>query len=215
MQRNFKAVVTPEVLEYLAEHARQDEVLAKVERETAELPNAMMQVSVDQGSLLELLTRLIGAQAALEIGTFTGYSAICIARGLGEGGRLTCLELSEEYAATAQRYIEEAGLDDRVEIKVGPAEETLAALPEEPAYDLVFIDADKEAYPVYYEGALTRLKPGGLMLLDNMLLRGRVVEPEDERSRIVSELNDRIAVDERVDAVMALVADGLTFVRKR
>ena len=213
--RNFKAVVTPEVLEYLAEHARQDEVLARVERETADLPNAIMQVSVDQGALLTLLTKLVGARAALEIGTFTGYSAICIARGLSDGGQLTCLELSDEYAATAQRNIEAAGLADRVEIKVGSAQETLAALSEEPGYDLVFIDADKEAYPVYYEGALLRLRPGGLMLLDNMLLRGRVLEPEDERSRIVGELNDRIAADERVDAVMALVADGLTFVRKR
>jgi len=213
--REFKSAATPEVLEYLARHARQDEVLARVERETAGMPRAGMQVSVDQGALLTLLTKLVGTRRALEIGTFTGYSAVCIARGLADGGRLTCLELEQDYAATARRYLEAAGLADRVEIVVGPAQETLEALPDEPVYDLVFIDADKSGYPGYYERALKRLKTGGLMLLDNTLLSGRVLDPDDELGRILDELNDLIARDERVDAVIAFVSDGLTFVRKR
>jgi caffeoyl-CoA O-methyltransferase len=216
MVRGAKTVFTPEALEYLAEHSRQDELLARVERETAEMPRSMMQISPDQGALMHLLTRLTGARNALEVGTFTGYSAICIARGLAEGGRLTCLELDEEYAAIAQRNLEAAGVQDRVEIRVGPAGDSLRAMPEEPTYDFVFIDADKTGYPEYYEQVLPRMKPGALLLLDNMLMGGDVVDPEPESSAaVVAELNDKIAADERVDAAFALVADGVAFVRKR
>jgi caffeoyl-CoA O-methyltransferase len=216
MVRGAKTVFTPEALEYLAEHSRQDEVLARVERETSEMPRAMMQISPDQGALMELLTKLVGAKTALEVGTFTGYSAICIARGLGDGGRLTCLEVDEEYAAIAQRNLEAAGVQDRVEIRVGPAGESLAAMPEEPAYDLVFIDADKTGYPEYYEAVLPRMKPGALLLLDNMLMGGDVTDPEPGSSAaVIAELNDKIAADDRVDAAFALVADGVAFVLKR
>ena len=216
MVRGAKTVFTPEALEYLAEHSRQDEVLARVERETSEMPRAMMQISPDQGALMNLLTKLVGATNALEVGTFTGYSAICVARGLAEGGRLTCLEVDEEYAAIAQRNLEAAGVADRVEIRVGPAGESLAAMPEEPTYDLVFIDADKTGYPEYYEAVLPRMKPGALLLLDNMLMGGDVTAPEPGSSAaVIAELNDKIAADERVDAAFALVADGVAFVRKR
>jgi caffeoyl-CoA O-methyltransferase len=216
MVRGAKTVFTPEALEYLAEHSRQDEVLARVERETSEMPRAMMQISPDQGALMELLTRLVGATNALEVGTFTGYSAICVARGLSDGGRLTCLEVDEEYAAIAQRNLEAAGVADRVEIRVGPAAESLAAMPEEPTYDLVFIDADKPGYPEYYEAVLPRMKPGALLLLDNMLMGGDVTSPEPGSSAaVIAELNDKIAADDRVDAAFALVADGVAFVRKR
>jgi caffeoyl-CoA O-methyltransferase len=211
-----KTALTEEIGDYLARHARQDEVLARVERETAERPDATMQVTPDEGALLTLLARLVGARRALEVGTFTGYSAISIARGLADGGTLLCLELDPEFAAIAQRNLEAAELADRVEIRVGPAEPALRALPEEPAFDFAFLDADKQGYPAYYELIIPRLRQGGLLLLDNMLLRGRVIDPQgDERARVVNALNDRITADERVDSVLALVADGVTFARKR
>jgi caffeoyl-CoA O-methyltransferase len=211
----LKTTVTEGIGEYLARHAGQDEMLARVERETAERPDAMMQITPDEGALLTMLARLTGARRALEVGTFTGYSAISIARGLAEGGTLLCLELEEEFAATARRNLEAAGLQDRVEIRVGPAEPALRELPEEPTFDFAFLDADKMGYPAYYDLIVPRLLPGGLLLLDNVLLGGRVVDPQDERTRTIDALNGRIAADERVDSVMALVADGLTFVRRR
>jgi caffeoyl-CoA O-methyltransferase len=211
----IKTEVTQEVVDYLARHARQDEVLERVARETSELPNAVMATTPDEAALLTLLARLVGARRALELGTFTGYGAISIARGLADGGRLTCLELDEEYAATARRNLEDAGVADRVEIIVGPALESLRAMSAEPTFDYVFLDADKPAYPDYYEEIVPRLLPGGLLLIDNVLLSGRVTDPQEERERIMDALNDRVTADERVDSVMVLVADGLTFVRRR
>jgi caffeoyl-CoA O-methyltransferase len=208
--------ITDELLGYLARYgARTDEVLDRVRAETAKHPSAVMQVSTDQGALLELLVRLVGAREALEVGTFTGYSAICIARGLPEGGRLTCLELSEEFAEIARRNLEAAGVADRVEIRVGPAGESLEAMAATPTFDFAFIDADKPGYPEYYELVLARMRPGGLLLLDNMLRGGRVVAPEAESDRVVDELNRRIHADERVDMAMTVSADGLTLVRVR
>jgi caffeoyl-CoA O-methyltransferase len=213
--RGVKTESSEAIAHYLAEHARQDDVLARVERETAAHPRARMQVSPDQGALLTVLVKATNARNALEIGTFTGYSAICIARGLPDGGRLTCLEIDPDFAATAQRNLDAAGLSDRVTIVLGPAEDTLAGMAETPAYDFVFLDADKQAYADYYELVLPRTKPGGLILIDNTLLGGRVLDPSDDSSRSVAALNDRIARDERVDSAMALIADGVTFVRKR
>src|SRR5215211_2313354 len=170
--------VTEELIGYLGRWgARTDDVLERVRAETAAMPSAQMQVTADQGALIELLVRLIGAKDALEVGTFTGYSAICIARGLAEGGRLTCLELEEERAGIARRNLEAAGVADRVEIRVGPAGESLEAMAAAPAFDFAFIDADKSGYPEYYELVLARLRPGGLILLDNMLQHGGVVDP--------------------------------------
>jgi caffeoyl-CoA O-methyltransferase len=211
----IKAQVTQELVEYLARHARQDDVLARVERETAAMPRAQMATTPDEAALLGMLARLIGARRALEVGTFTGYGAISIARGLAPGGTLTCLELSQEYADIARRNVSDAGVADRVEIRVGPADEALRAMPEEPTFDYVFLDADKTGYPTYYDLLVPRLLPGGLLLLDNVLLRGEVIEPSDERARLMDELNDRVTADERVDSVMVFVADGLTLVRRR
>ena len=211
----IKTEVTQEVVDYLERHARQDEVLARVARETAQMPRAVMQTTPDEAALLTMLARMVGARRALEVGTFTGYGAISIARGLADGGRLTCLELDEEYAAIAHRNLEDAGVADRVEIVVGPALESLRAMPAEPTFDYVFLDADKPGYPDYYEEIVPRLLPGGLLLIDNVLLGGAVTDPQDERERTMDALNNRVTADERVDSVMALVADGLTLVRRR
>jgi caffeoyl-CoA O-methyltransferase len=210
-----KTEVTQEVVDYLARHARQDPVLARVARETAELPRAEMSTTPDEAGLLTLLARLVGARRALELGTFTGYGAISIARGLADDGRLTCLELEEKYAAIARANLEDAGVAERVEILVGPAEELLKGMPEEPTYDFAFLDADKTSYPTYYDLIVPRLQPGGLLVIDNVLLGGGVVDPQSERQRIVADLNDRITADERVESVMIFVADGVTLVRGR
>ena len=202
----------------VAKGARQDEVLARVQAETAAMGSiARMQIAPDQGAFLELLARSIGAREALEVGTFTGYSAISIARGLAAGGRLLCLELSEEYAALASRNLEAAGVADRVEVLVGPAEASLRALPERELFDFVFIDADKPGYATYFEEALSRTRTGGLILLDNVLQGGRVLAPEseDESAQAIAELNDRLAADERIDIAMVGIADGVTIARKR
>jgi len=204
---------------YLVKHGtRQDSVLARVQEETAAMGSiAGMQIAPDQGAFMEILTRAIGAQEALEVGTFTGYSAISIARGLAPAGRLLCLELSEEYAETAARNLADAGVADRVEIITGPAAETIRMLPDREHFDLVFIDADKPGYPVYFEEALKRTRQGGLILLDNMLQDGRVLEPDpdDESTSAIVALNERLAADERVDLAMVAIADGITIARKR
>jgi caffeoyl-CoA O-methyltransferase len=207
---------TEELIGYLARYgARTDDVLDRVRAETAVMPAAEMQVSVDQGALIELLVRLIGTKDALEVGTFTGYSAICIARGLAEGGRLICLELDEERAAIARRNLDDAGVGERVEIRLGPAGESLEAMAAAPTFDFAFIDADKTGYPEYYELALARMRPNGLILLDNMLQSGRVLEPNSENAQVIHALNERIQADDRVDMAMTISADGLTFVRVR
>ncbi len=207
---------------YMVEHgARQDEVLRRVQAETAEMGRiANMQIAPDQGAFLTLLCRAIGAGEALELGTFTGYSAICIARGLAPGGRLIACELSEEYAEVAARNLEAAGVADRVEIRIGPAAETLRALPEREAFDFAFIDADKTGYPEYYELVLARVRRGGLIAVDNVLAGGGVVEEQDadvrpESLSAILELNERIAADDRVDVAMLGIADGVTLARKR
>ncbi len=205
----------PELSDYLTRFAGQDEVLARVERETRLLPNAGMLSRPDQAALLTILTRTLDAKVAVEVGTFTGYGAICIARGLAEGGTLTCFEVSEELAAIAQRNLEAAGLTDRVRITLGPAEEHLAQLPGEPHIDLAYVDADKTGYPAYYDALVPRMRPGGLLVLDNTLLGNRVLDPQDERARTMAALNERVAADERVESVLLGLSDGVTLARKR
>ncbi len=196
--------------------SRQDDVLRAVEAETAAMGSeAVMQISPDQGAFMTLMARLIGAREALEIGTFTGYSAICIARGLTPGGRLLCCELSEDYAEIAARNLERAGVGERSEIRIGPALETLRALPEREVFDLVFIDADKQAYGDYYEQALLRTRPGGLIMLDNVLYGGQVLDPAGESAHALAELNARLGADERIDLATVAIADGIALARKR
>ncbi len=211
--------LTSEIYEYMVDHgARQDELLRRVERETEAMGDiAIMQIAPDQGALIELLVRSLDARLAVEVGTFTGYSAICIARGLAPGGRLVCCELDEGYAATAERNLRDAGLDAVAEIRVGPALETLEAMSRDEQIDFAFVDADKSSYPDYYEELLARLRPGGLIMLDNVLLSGRVLDPalDDESAQAMRPLNEAIATDERVDVAMIGVADGITLARKR
>ena len=205
----------PELTAYLTRFAGQDEVLARVEAETRTLPNAGMLSRPDQAALLTILARLLDAKTAVEVGTFTGYGAICIARGLADGGRLTCFEVSEEFAAIARRNLEAAGVADRVSITLGPAAEHLANLPEEPHIDLAYVDADKTGYPAYYDALVPRLRPGGVLVLDNTLLGNRVLAPEDERAQTMAALNERIAADDRVESVLLGLSDGVTLARRR
>ena len=202
-----------ELTEYLTRFAGQDEVLARVARETSRRPDAAMQSRPDQARLLTLLARMVDAREALEIGTFTGYGAICIGRGLAPDGRLRCFEVDEQLAAIARANVAAAGLDDRVTIEVGPAADALAAIPEVPQIDLAYVDADKPAYPGYYEALVPRMRPGGVIVLDNTLLGGRVMEQGNERGEIMNALSERIAADERVESVLLGLNDGVTLAR--
>jgi caffeoyl-CoA O-methyltransferase len=218
MEEKFTAL-TPALYEYLVHHAPSpDAVLGELREETAALgPIARMQIAVEQGAFLTLLTRAIGARLAVEVGTFTGYSAIAIARGLPSDGRLVCCDIDEGYAAVARRYFGRAGLSDRITLRIAPALDTLRAFPATPPIDLAFIDADKPSYRAYYEELLPRLRPNGLLLIDNVLWHGAVVDPTDhsENTEAIRALNDFVARDERVESVMLPIADGLTIVRKR
>jgi caffeoyl-CoA O-methyltransferase len=197
---------------------RRDSVMERLVEETAALGDlAQMQIAPDQGAFLTLLVRAVEARSAVEVGTFTGYSAISIARGLPDDGRLLCCDVSEEWTAIARRYFRETGVDRKIELRIAPALETLRALPTVPQFDFAFVDADKTSYAAYYEELLTRLRPGGLLAVDNVLWSGKVVDPKDqsESTCAIRALNDRVAGDDRVDAVILPIADGLTLARKR
>jgi len=202
----------------LAHRTPDDDVLRELQEETARLGDrARMQIAPDQGTFLRLLVSALGARRAVEVGTFTGMSSICIARGLGPEGRLLCCDVSEEWTAIARRYWARAGLADRIELRLGPAADTLRALPLEPVFDFGFIDADKAGYLVYYEEILQRLRPGGLVAVDNVLWSGDVVrkEKQDADTEAIRGFNDVVAADARVDSVILPLADGLTLARKR
>ena len=177
----------------------------------------MMQVAPEQGAFLTLFTRLLGVRRAVEVGTFTGYSSLCIARGLTDGGRLTTCDISKDWTSLARKYWEKAGVADRIELRIGPAIDSLRSLPEDEPIDLGFINADKLGYPDYYEEILKRLRPGGVILVDNVLWSGSVVDPSqtDPNTEAIRAFNDKLAADERVDRVMLPIADGLSLARKR
>ncbi|GAA4223612.1 caffeoyl-CoA O-methyltransferase [Streptosporangium album] len=209
----------PAIGQYLIAHTTPpDNVLDALALETREATgeSAGMQISPDQGRFLTMITQLGRARNVVEVGTFTGYSSICIARGLAPGGRLSCFDVSEEWTAIARRYWEKAGVADRIELRVGPAAERLKELPPEQTVDLAFIDADKIGYPVYYEALLPRLAPGGLILVDNTLWSGRVADPTagDDSTRAIREFNDMVMADGRVTSLILPIADGLTMIRK-
>src|SRR5215470_16492506 len=211
--------VSPEVHAYLVEHGTPpDAVQRELIEETSRLGGiSRMQVAPEQGAFLTLFTRAIGAKRALEVGTFTGYSSLCIARGLASGGKLITCDTSEEWTAVARRYWEKAGVAERIELKLGPGADSLRALPAEPVYDLGFIDADKGGYLVYYEEILKRLRPNGVILVDNVLWSGRVVDAsaQDDMTKAIRAFNDKVAADPRVECVMVPISDGLTLLRKK
>ncbi|MFF4127612.1 O-methyltransferase [Microbispora rosea] len=209
---------TPAVAAYAAAHTSPpDDLLADLAEETHRLvgDRISMQIAPEQGTLLTMLVRLSGARSAVEVGTFTGYSSICIARGLPADGRLIACDVSEEWTAVARRYWQKAGLDDRIELRLGPAADTLRAMPAGESIDFAFIDADKPGYPVYYEEILPRLRPGGLIAVDNTLQHGDITDPAAGGNvPAMREFNDLVARDSRVTSVLLTVADGLTLIRK-
>ena len=177
----------------------------------------MMQIAPEQGAFMTMLVRLIGARHAVEVGTFTGYSALCIARGLPADGNLLCCDVSEEWTSIGREHWERAGVADRIELRIAPAVETLSALPHDEQFDFGFIDADKTNYHVYYEEILARLRPNGVILVDNTLWGGRVLDDTatDADTVAIRAFNDAVAADKRVDCVQLPVSDGLTLLRKR
>jgi caffeoyl-CoA O-methyltransferase len=213
-------IVNPALDGYLQAHSspQPDEVLLELAAETrSKLPHdAGMQISPDEGALLALLAKLVGARNAVEVGVFTGYSSICVARALGPEGHLLACDVSEEFTSIARRYWERAGVAERIELRLAPATETLRALPAEATIDFAFVDADKTGYPVYYEELVSRLRPGGLIVLDNVLRSGRVVDPayQADADVAVRAVNDTIAADPRVESVMLPVRDGVTLARR-
>jgi caffeoyl-CoA O-methyltransferase len=214
-------IVDPAVNDYLLTHCTApDAVLRDLYAATRNGPSAAsagMQISHDEGELLTMLVRLVGVTTAVEVGVFTGYSSICIARGLTEGGRLLACDVSEEWTAVARDYWERAGVSDRIDLQIAPAADTLRALPKSRHIDFAFIDADKTGYPVYYEELVTRMRSGGLIVLDNVLRGGAVLDDTStsEPDVVLRELNDLIARDDRVETVMLPVRDGVTLARRR
>lgn len=196
-----------------------DEVLRDLAAETARRfpDHAGMQIGPAQGGFLTLLAAAVGARSAVEVGTFTGYSAICLARGLAPGGRLLCCDVSEQWTSLAHGYWRRAGLADRIELRLAPALATLRSLPGDASFDLAFIDADKGGYVAYWEETLPRVRPGGVILVDNTLAHGSVVDPDsdDATTTAIRTFNDHAAADDRVDLVLLPIGDGLTLARRK
>jgi O-methyltransferase len=214
--------VSPDLLDYVRDVSLRDHpVLHELREFTAALPaGRAMQVMAEEGQFLALLVRLVDARVAVEIGTYTGYSALCMARALPPGGLLTTCDITDRWPLVAADYWRRAGVDDRIEVLIGDARDSLAKLITERGEghaDLVFIDADKANYPAYYEAALTLVRPGGLIVIDNTLFFGRVADPEasDADTVAVRELNILLKDDERIDLSLLPMADGITLARKR
>jgi caffeoyl-CoA O-methyltransferase len=184
---------------------------------TAELGQiAGMQIAPEQGALMTMLTRLLGVRTAVEVGTFTGYSSLCIAEGLAPVGRLLCCDVSEEWTAIAREHWQRAGVADRIDLRIAPALDTLRALPSEPHVDLAFIDADKPNYPNYFDEIVPRLSPSGVLLVDNVLWGGRVIASDaaDDNTVAIRAFNRKVVEDPRVECVMLPISDGLTMIRR-
>ncbi|MGB9376160.1 MAG: class I SAM-dependent methyltransferase [Mycobacteriales bacterium] len=200
--------------------AREPDVLRRLREETHALPNHGMQIAPEQGAFMGLLVELTGARRCIEVGTFTGYSALAVALALPPNGQLICCDVNEEWTSMGRRYWADAGVGDRIDLRLGPALDTLDALLGEGvggSYDFAFVDADKSNYGGYYDRLLRLLRPGGVVLFDNVLWSGRIIDAEadDEDTRALRELNDRLADDDRVTISMIPIADGLTLARKR
>jgi len=198
---------------------REPDILARLREETLHRADAEMQIAPEQGQFMALLLKLIGARRSLEVGTFTGYSALVCALALPEDGQLIALDINEETTAIAQRYWAEAGVENRIELRLGPAEDSLRNLidsGDQGSFDFMFIDADKTGYPTYYEMGLQLLRPGGLVAFDNVLWAGRVADPGagDDDTQALKALNVQLHADPRVDISMVPIGDGLTLARK-
>ena len=203
-----------------AQITRETPLQRRLREETSALPMGTMQISADQGALFALLVRTLGARRAIEIGTFTGYSALAVASALPADGTLVCCDISDEWTRIGQRYWDEAGVSQRIDLRLGPALDTLGTLLRDGganAYDFAFIDADKSNYDAYYEACLELVRTGGLIALDNMLWGGKVVEPDvhDDDTDALRALNTKIRDDKRVDACLLTVGDGVMLARKR
>ncbi len=213
--------LTDKVYDYLlANSLREPPLLARLREETAVMPAANMQFGPEQGQFMALLVELIGARRTLEVGTFTGYSALSVALALPADGRVVACDISEEFTAVARRYWAEAGVADKIDLRLGPAVETLDALIAEGlsgAFDFMFIDADKQGYDAYYERGLALLRPGGLIAIDNVLWNGAVADParQDKETRAIRALNRKVQADERVGISLVPIGDGLMLARKR
>ena len=211
--------MTAELHAYLVSHGTPpDEIQRALIDETQVLGNiSVMQIAPEQGAFMTFLARILGARRAIEIGTFTGYSALCLARGLPDDGELICCDVSEEWTNVGRHYWERAGVAHKIDLRIAPAIETLAKLAQEPNFDLAFVDADKTAYLAYFEALLPLIRAGGVILVDNVLWTGAVVDPEanDENTLAIRRFNDFVAADPRVECVMLPIADGLTLLRKR
>ncbi|MGH7722816.1 MAG: O-methyltransferase [Candidatus Dormibacteria bacterium] len=215
-------LLTEQLHRYLVAHSLpQDDVQRSLIAATEALGDvSRMQIAPEQGALLTVLTAALGVRSAVEVGTFTGYSALCIARGLSDGGGLVCCDVSEEWTSIARRHWESAGVAERIELRLAPAAETLRSLPRAATIDLAFIDADKRGYREYAEQLLPRLRPGGVLLVDNVLWHGTVAEPggdleADSDGAHIAAFNDWLAARRDVECVMLPIADGLTLARKR
>jgi len=201
----------------LAHRSPDDDVVRELREETAKLGDwAVMQIAPDQATFLRLLVAATGARRAVEVGTFTGLSALAVARGLPADGRLLCLDVSEEWTKVARAAWKKAGVDGKIDLRIGPAADTLRGLPLEPQFDFAFIDADKRSYEVYWDEIVKRLRPGGLIAADNVLWEGDVVRPEEQDEDVVAirKFNERVLADRRVESVMLAIADGLTIARR-
>jgi len=209
----------PNLHAYLVAHSSPpDALLQDLITETAErFPgNVIYQIGPEQGTFMSMLASLMGARQAVEVGTFTGYSSVCLARGLADGGKLICCDINEDFTALARTYWQKAGLADRIELRLGPAKDTLRALPADRTLDLAFIDADKRGYHDYWEELVPRMRPGGIILVDNTLLHGRIFEASpDPDALAIKEFNEYVLTDDRVELVMLPVGDGLTMARAK
>jgi caffeoyl-CoA O-methyltransferase len=218
---NRSISLTDSLYDYLLEVSlRESDILRRLREETAADPQARMQISPEQGQFMALLARLTSARRCIEVGVFTGYSSICVASVLPDGGRIVACDVSEHWTSIARRYWAEAGVAKKIDLRLAPALDTLDALVaagEAGSYDFAFIDADKTGYVDYYERALTLLRPGGLVVVDNTLWGGSVADPEvaDEDTVALRHFNEHVHLDARVDLSLVPVGDGLTLARKR
>lgn len=216
-----RLVVTDDIHQYIIDHSvRESEVLARLRAETSRQPHATMQIGPEQGQLMALLAKLINAKRCIEIGVFTGYSALVVALALPDDGRIVACDVNEEWTSIARRYWKEAGVDHKIDLRLQPALRTLDSLiaaGESSNYDYAFIDADKPNYDAYYERVLQLLRPGGLILIDNVLWSGKVADPgvKDAETMAFRNLNAKLHKDDRVDASLLGIGDGVTLVRKR